>query len=80
MTDDKGPDAKIVCVPAQDPRWGDVNDIEDVPELLRAEIEHFFEVYKTLEPGKSSNTSGYDGVDAAWHEIEAALERLTREG
>ena len=76
MTDDKGPDAKIICVPAQDPRWDGVNEIEDVPALLRAEIEHFFEVYKTLEPGKSSHTSGYDGVDAAWREIEAALERL----
>jgi inorganic pyrophosphatase len=75
MTDDKGPDAKIVCVPAQDPRWGDVNDIEDVPELLRAEIEHFFEVYKMLEPGKHTNTRGYEGTDAAWTEIEEALAR-----
>ncbi|HEX4821820.1 MAG TPA: inorganic diphosphatase [Acidimicrobiales bacterium] len=79
MTDDKGPDAKIVCVPAQDPRWDGVNEIEDVPELLRAEIEHFFEVYKTLEPGKSSHTAGYNGVEAAWREIDAALERLNAE-
>ena len=70
-----GPDAKIVCVPAQDPRWHDVEEIDDVPELLRAEIEHFFEVYKTLEPGKHSKTSGYDGVEAAWKEIRAAYER-----
>jgi inorganic pyrophosphatase len=76
MDDDKGPDAKIICVAAGDPRYEDVVEIEDVPEMLRSEIEHFFEVYKTLEPGKSSHTSGYDGVDAAWHEIEAALERL----
>ena len=76
MTDDKGPDAKVICVPAQDPRWDGVNEIDDVPELFRMEIEHFFEVYKTLEPGKSSHTAGYDGVDAAWREIDAALERL----
>jgi inorganic pyrophosphatase len=76
MTDDKGPDAKIVCVPANDPRWTDVNEITDVPEMLRAEIEHFFEVYKTLEPGKYSETRGYEGVDAAWKEIEAARARL----
>ena len=75
MTDDKGPDAKIVCVPAQDPRWNDVEEIGDVPELLRAEIEHFFEVYKTLEPGKHSRTGGYDGVEAAWKEIGAAYAR-----
>jgi inorganic pyrophosphatase len=54
-----------------------VNDIEDVPALLRAEIEHFFEVYKTLEPGKQSETGGYGDVDAAWQEIEAARARAT---
>ena len=75
MRDDKGPDAKIVCVPAEDPRWTGVNEIEDVPELLRAEIEHFFNVYKTLEPGKYSETRGYEGVDAAWTEITAARGR-----
>jgi inorganic pyrophosphatase len=75
MTDDKGPDAKIVCVPAEDPRWTDVNEITDVPELLRAEIEHFFDVYKMLEPGKHTNTAGYEGVDAAWKEITAARGR-----
>jgi inorganic pyrophosphatase len=75
MTDDKGPDAKIVCVPANDPRWTGVNEITDVPEMLRAEIEHFFEVYKTLEPGKYSETGGYEGVDAAWKEINAARDR-----
>ncbi|MEY2453866.1 MAG: inorganic pyrophosphatase [Acidimicrobiaceae bacterium] len=75
MTDDKGPDAKIVCVPAEDPRWTDVDEITDVPELLRAEIEHFFDVYKMLEPGKHTNTAGYEGVDAAWQEINAARDR-----
>ena len=75
MTDDKGPDAKIVCVPAGDPRWDGVEEIDDVPELLRAEIEHFFEVYKTLEPGKHSETGGYEGVEAAWKEIQTARAR-----
>ena len=75
MDDDKGPDAKIICVAAGDPRWQDVVEIEDVPEMLRAEIEHFFEVYKTLEPGKYSETGDYEGVDAAWNEIIAARGR-----
>ncbi len=65
MEDDKGPDAKIICVPAGDPRWAHVKDIEDVFEALLAEIAHFFEVYKMLEPDKHSNTRGYEGVDAA---------------
>jgi inorganic pyrophosphatase len=76
MEDDKGPDAKIICVPAGDPRWDTVQEIEDVPEMMRAEIEHFFDVYKTLEPDKHSNTRGYEGTDAAWAEIEAARARF----
>jgi inorganic pyrophosphatase len=75
MEDDKGPDAKIICVPAGDPRWDAVQEIEDVLDSLRAEIEHFFEVYKMLEPDKHSNTRGYEGTAAAWTEIEAALAR-----
>jgi inorganic pyrophosphatase len=75
MEDDKGPDAKIICVPAGDPRWDHVMEIEHVPDALRAEIEQFFEVYKLLEPGKSSNTRGYEGTAAAWTEIDSALAR-----
>ena len=75
MEDDKGPDAKIICVPAGDPRWDHVADIEDVPTSMRAEIEQFFNIYKMLEPGKRSNTRGYEGVEAAWTEIDAALAR-----
>ena len=45
------------------------------PSSLRAEIEHFFDVYKMLEPDKHSNTRGYEGTAAAWNEIEAAWRR-----
>jgi inorganic pyrophosphatase len=53
MTDEKGPDDKVLCVPAGDPRMEHYQDITDVPEFDRLEIQHFFEVYKDLEPGKS---------------------------
>ncbi len=75
MEDDKGPDAKIICVPAGDPRWEHVGEIEDVPGSMLAEIEQFFVVYKMLEPGKHSNTRGYEGTTAAWSEIDAAVAR-----
>jgi inorganic pyrophosphatase len=75
MDDDKGPDAKIICVPAGDPRWAHVTDIDGLPDFLTAEIEHFFDVYKTLEPDKHSNTKGYEGAAAAWTEIGAAVAR-----
>ena len=75
MEDDKGPDAKIICVEPQEPMYRSINDIGDVPESMLAEIQHFFDVYKMLEPDKHSNTRGYEGTAAAWTEIEAALAR-----
>jgi inorganic pyrophosphatase len=75
MEDEKGPDAKIICVPFGDPRWENVSDIGDVPEMMRAEIKHFFDVYKMIEPDKESSTRGFEGVDAAMAEIEAARKR-----
>jgi inorganic pyrophosphatase len=75
MTDDAGPDAKIICVPHSDPRWNHVQDIGELPDFLLKEIEHFFEVYKQLEPGKFASTRGYEGVDAAWREVEESVER-----
>ena len=78
MEDDKGPDAKIICVPANDYRWDDVQGIENVPAPMRAEIDHFFSVYKMLEPGKHAETHGYDSAFAAWEEIKAARVRHTQ--
>ena len=75
MTDDAGPDAKVLCVPEGDPRWEHVRDLAGVPAQMLDEIEHFFEVYKMLEPGKHSTTRGYEGPEAAWAEIIAARER-----
>jgi inorganic pyrophosphatase len=75
MTDDKGPDAKILCVPAHDARWEHVVDLDGTPDHLTDEIGHFFDVYKALEPGKSSSTRGWEGAEAAWAEIKACQER-----
>jgi inorganic pyrophosphatase len=75
MEDEAGPDAKIICVPAGDPRWNHVTDIPELPDHLVDELVHFFDVYKDLEPGKSMTTRGSEGVEAAWTEIEAARAR-----
>jgi inorganic pyrophosphatase len=80
MVDEKGKDAKIICVPHEEPRWERVDDVDGLPSQLKAEIEHFFEVYKDLEPNKRSLTHGYEGRDAAWAEIESSRERFVREG
>ena len=59
MTDDAGGDAKVLAVAAKDPRWDHIQDLADVPEYKRREIEHFFEHYKDLEPGKWVKTDGW---------------------
>lgn len=59
MTDEHGPDAKILAVPARDPRYANLTDLPDVPRFLTAEISHFFETYKELEPGKDSDVRGW---------------------
>jgi inorganic pyrophosphatase len=75
MEDEKGGDAKVLCVPAHDPRWEHVRDKHDVNSHLLAEIEHFFDFYKTIEPGKGTSTRGWEGADAAEREIEASKAR-----
>ncbi len=75
MSDEHGPDEKILCVPAHDPRYAKVQDISDIPEFDRLEITHFFEVYKDLEPGKSVEGSHWEGREQAYAEIDASRER-----
>ncbi len=76
MTDEKGGDDKVLCVPSNDPRQGHLRDIDDVPPFDRLEIQHFFEVYKDLEPGKSVEGATWVGRIAAELEITASRERL----
>jgi inorganic pyrophosphatase len=80
MEDDKGPDAKIICVPADDTRWTHAHEASDLPEGLLDEIGHFFDVYKMLEPDKHSTTDGYGNARDAWQEIDASLKRYLDRG
>ena len=74
MRDEMGADDKVLCVPATDPRMAYLQDIEDVPAFDRLEIQHFFTVYKALEPGKS--TEGFSWADRAAAEKEIKTCRL----
>ena len=58
MTDEAGGDDKLLCV-IDDPRWSHLQDIEDVSQFQRDEIEHFFVHYKDLEPNKEVTGSGW---------------------
>ena len=73
MTDEAGGDDKVLCVPANDPRKEHLRDIHHVPEFDKLEIQHFFEVYKDLEPGKS--VEGAHWVDRAAAEVEIQRSR-----
>jgi inorganic pyrophosphatase len=75
MTDEKGPDEKIICVPLNDPIWSRIHDIHDVDAPFREEIEHFFQVYKDLER-KKTETRGYGNRDDAIRIIAEARERV----
>ena len=75
MSDEHGPDAKILAVPAHDPRAAGIRDLPDVPTHLTAEIGHFFDIYKEIEPGKSTDVRGWQGRAAAEEVIEKAVSR-----
>ena len=75
MTDEAGGDDKVLCVPASDPRVEHLRDIHHVPEFDRLEIQHFFEVYKELEPGKSVEGATWVGRTDAEAEIHASWDR-----
>ena len=76
MRDEAGGDDKIMCVPAHDIRKNHIQDIHDIPEFDRLEIQHFFETYKDLEPGKSVEGAHFEDRAAAEAEIMASFERL----
>ncbi len=76
MQDEAGGDDKVICVPAADPRLEHMRDIHHMAEFDRLEIQHFFEVYKDLEPGKSVEGATWVGRAEAEAEIEASRQRL----
>ena len=67
---------KVLCVPASDQRASWRTEIDDVSEFHRLEIQHFFEVYKDLEPGKSVEGAHWVGREEAEAEIRRSYERL----
>jgi inorganic pyrophosphatase len=72
MSDEKGPDEKVICVPLKDPTWERLTDVHDIPPLLRDEIEHFFQVYKDLDHKGSVVTHGFGNRSEAEQVISEA--------
>jgi inorganic pyrophosphatase len=79
MRDEEGPDAKLLCVPAGDPRHEHLQELEDVPMHQIAEIWHFFDVYKALEPAKYTETRGWERRKEALLALEDARRRFAEQ-
>ncbi|MDV5172439.1 inorganic diphosphatase [Photobacterium rosenbergii] len=77
MSDESGEDAKVVAVPHSKltKEYDHVQDVDDLPELLKAQITHFFERYKELEPGKWVKVEGWADAAAAKEEILESFKR-----
>lgn len=75
MRDEQGVDDKVICVPLHDPYWNVYAEADELPALLRGEIEQFFSIYKDLEPGKHVTVDGWYPCADALAEIDAAQQR-----
>ena len=75
MKDEMGGDDKVLCIPTADQRQDGITELDDLPALSLLEIEHFFAVYKDLEPGKSVEGATWVGRSEAEKEILASWER-----
>ncbi|MFC0269266.1 inorganic diphosphatase [Kushneria aurantia] len=81
MTDEAGEDAKVICVPHRKltPAYDHVEEITDLPELLRQQIAHFFENYKDLEKGKWVKIDDWGNSDEACKTIEKAIDAFKKD-
>jgi inorganic pyrophosphatase len=81
MEDDSGKDEKIIAVPSSHltTRFEGVHNFSDLPEITLQQIQHFFEHYKDLEPGKWAKVGGWRDAATARRMIAEAIERAKRE-
>lgn len=72
MVDSGERDEKLLCVPAEDPRFAEIKDIKDVPAHVLKEIAHFFETYKNLQ-GKKVVIEGWEDAKKAKEMLEKSM-------
>ena len=80
MEDNAGRDEKIIAVPSPQLtlRYEKVHDYSDLPDITLQQIEHFFEHYKDLEPGKWVKIGDWLGAADAKRMIVEAIERAAQ--
>jgi inorganic pyrophosphatase len=79
MSDEKGIDDKVLCVPCEAPNWSHIDSLEDLPQQLREEIAHFYAIYKQPE-GIGVSVDGWQSREEALAVIEAARRRYLAQG
>ncbi len=82
MEDDGGGDEKVIAVPASKitKRYDRIRTVADLPEITLQQIQHFFEHYKDLEPGKWVEIKHWGDADEAKAMIRAAITRYAESG
>ncbi len=81
MVDSGEKDDKILAVPAEDPRYHDIEGVDDVQDHIKKEIAQFFKTYKNLEKGKEVSVNGWDGkedaIKAVKHSVDIYKRRMS---
>ena len=79
MEDESGQDEKVIAVPVTKltRRYENVHDVADLPEITVAQIKHFFEHYKDLEPGKWVKVKTVENAETAKRMILESIERAS---
>jgi inorganic pyrophosphatase len=82
MQDESGGDEKIIAVPSPKltQRYAKVHNYSDMPSITLDQIQHFFEHYKDLEPGKWVKLLGWGDADEAKKLITDAIARAKHKG
>lgn len=77
MEDEEGIDTKLLAVPTQkiDPFLGEIEDVADLDDSLKAKIKHFFAHYKELEPGKWVKLKEWKSREVGLEAVRNAMER-----
>ncbi len=82
MEDQSGDDEKILAVPSLHltRRYEKVHEYTDLPEITLEQVQHFFQHYKDLEPGKWVKIGGWRDAATARRMIVESIERAKTNG
>lgn len=77
MTDEGGPDEKILAVPVDKlhPYYSEISEYSDMPKIILDQIAHFFKHYKDLEDGKWVSLDGWGNAEEAARFISDSVNR-----